>query len=422
MHGSLRTLAAALAFALLAPLCASSTTQQYPVAPVESSLGHIRSGLEALLENPPEVLRGKRIGLITNPTGVDSELHSTIDLLAARRDIHLVALFGPEHGVRGDAADRIGNATDPKTGLPVYSLFGSTRRPTPAMLRNLDALVFDIQDTGARFYTYISTLALTMQAAAANGLLFVVLDRPNPLGGQLVDGPVLDPKWSSFIGMYPIPVLPGMTMGELAGYFNDEYRIGARLLVVRMEGWHRTMWFDATGLPWVMTSPGVPHFNTAVLYPAMGPIGDTNLSVGVLTTKPFEFVGQTFVQPWRLRAALEAKRLGGLAFREVYWRGEPWTSSGGPEYGGVEIRVTDRSAYRPMDLTLQVIDAVRRLYPNQFRWGPRAGDGYIFDWDMGTDQVRRGLSAGKSPEEVEREWQPALARFVQTREKYLLYH
>ncbi len=422
MHGSLKALAAALAFGLLVPPSASSTTQQYPVAPVESALGHIRSGLEALLENPPEVLRGKRIGLITNPTGVDSELHSTIDLLAARRDIHLVALFGPEHGVRGDADDRIGNGTDLKTGLPVFSLFGSTRRPTPAMLRTLDALVFDIQDTGARFYTYISTLALTMQAAAANGLLFVVLDRPNPLGGQLVDGPVLDPKWSSFIGMYPIPVLPGMTMGELAGYFNDEYRIGARLLVVRMEGWRRTMWFDATGLPWVMTSPGVPHFNTAVLYPAMGPIGDTNLSVGVLTTKPFEFVGQTFVQPWRLRAALEAKRLGGVAFREVYWRGEPWTLSGGPEYGGVEIRVTDRSAYHPVDLTLQVIDAVRRLYPNQFRWGPRSGDGYVFDWDMGTDQVRRGLSAGKSPEEVEREWQPALARFVQTREKYLLYH
>ncbi len=420
MDGFVKTLAAAVALALLTPLSAAS--QQSPVTPVESGIGHVRTGLEMFLDNPPEIIKGKRIGLITNPTGVDPDLHTTIDLLAARRDLHLAALFGPEHGVRGDAADRVANASDPKTGLPVYSLFGATRQPTPAMLRGLDALVFDIQDTGVRFYTYISTLALAMQAAAANGLAFVVLDRPNPLGGQLVEGPVLDQRWSSFVGMYPIPILPGMTMGELAGYFNDEYRIGARLVVVRMEGWHRAMWFDATGLPWVMPSPGVPHFSTAILYPAMGPIGDTNLSVGGLTTKPFEFVGQTFVQPWRLRTALEAKHLGGLAFREVYWRGEPWKLSGGPEYGGVEIRVADRSAYHPVDLTLQVIDTVRRLYPDQFRWGQRAGNGYVFDLDMGTDQVRRGLTAGKSPEEIEREWQPTLARFLQTREKYLLYH
>jgi uncharacterized protein YbbC (DUF1343 family) len=416
-------LAAALAVMLLAPIAALS--QEYPVRPAmpQEPVGRVRTGLEVFLQDPPEALRGKRIGLITNPSGVDAELRSDVDLLAADRDVRLVALFGPEHGVRGDAGagSAVASARDPKTGLPVYSLYGADRKPTPAMLRNLDALVFDIQDVGARFYTYTSTLALAMQAAAESGKLFVVLDRPDPLGGAMVAGPVLESRWSSFIGMYPIPVLYGMTVGELAEMFNQEYKIGARLLVVRMEGWHRSMWFDDTGLPWVMTSPGIPHFKTAMLYPVTGPIGDTNLSVGVLTTKPFEFVGATFVQPWRLREALEAMRPGGVEFREVYWRGEPWTASGGPEYGGVEIRVLDRSAYRPMDLMLQILDVVHRLYPGRFGWGPKWGSRYVFDVDMGTDQVRRGIMAGKSPEEIERAWEPALRRFREIRARYLLY-
>lgn len=418
MKGPFKTSATVLVLALLAPIYAYP--QDSPVAPREPA-GRIRTGLEVFMESPPEALRGKRIGLITNPTGVDPNLRSTADLLAARRDIHLVALFGPEHGLRGSASAAVANTTDPKTGLPVYSLFGTTASPTAAMLRGLDALVFDIQDTGARFYTYISTLALAMQAAAANGILFVVLDRPNPLGGVRVAGPVLDPRWKSYIGMYPLPILHGMTLGELAGLYNGEFGIGARLLVVRMEGWRRSMWFDETGLPWVMPSPGIPHFGTALLYPAMGPIGDTSVSVGVLTTKPFEFAGDTFVQPWRLRTALEARHLGGLAFREVYWRGEPWKASGGPEYRGVEIRVTDRNVYRPVDLTLQLIDVMRRLYPGRVRWGAMAGDRYVFDLDMGTDQVRKALEAGKSPKEIEQEWEPGLARFLRMREKYLLY-
>jgi len=384
----------------------------------------VRSGLDVFLDNPPDVVRGKRVGLITNPSGVDERLRSTIDLLAADRDIHLVALFGPEHGVRGDQSGgtTVGDSVDPKTALPVHSLYGPTRKPTPAMLRGIDVLVFDIQDVGARFYTYTSTLALAMQAAAAQGIPFVVLDRPDPLSGELVGGPVLDPRWSSFIGMYPIPVLYGMTIGELARFVNTEFGLGAALTVVPMEGWRRAMWFDQTGLPWVMTSPGIPHFRTAVLYPVTGPIGDTNLSVGVLTTEPFELVGGTFIQPWRLRAALEARQPGGVAFREDYWRGEPWTASGGPEYAGVEIRVTDRDRYRPMDLLLNLLDVVRRLYPGQFRWGATSGTRYTFDLDMGTDQVRRALNAGRTPEQIERDWDPGLSGFLKTREKYLLYH
>jgi uncharacterized protein YbbC (DUF1343 family) len=289
------------------------------------------------------------------------------------------------------------------------------------MLRGLDALVFDIQDVGARFYTYVSTMALAMQAAAENNLTFVVLDRPDPLGGELVEGPVLEPRFSSFIGMYPIPIVHGMTMGELAQYINAESHVNARLLVVKMDGWRRSMWFDQTGLPWVMTSPGIPHFETALLYPAMGPIGDTNLSVGVLTTKPFEFVGQTFVAPWQLRAALERRHPAGVGFREVYWAGEPWTDSGGPQYAGVEIRVVDRAAYRPMRLMLDILATMRQLYPAQFQWGAKRGDTYVFDLDMGTDEVRRGFQAGLSPAQIQETWQPALSRFLQIREKYLLY-
>jgi uncharacterized protein YbbC (DUF1343 family) len=412
-------LVAVLIVALLIPIPAS-TQQTTPTSPQEPS-GRVRTGLDVLLQNP-EPLRGKRIGLITNPSGVDVELRSTIDLLAARHDIHLVTLFGPEHGVRGDAGGAVSSGIDQKTGLPVYSLFGATRKPTPAMLRGLDALVFDIQDVGSRFYTYISTMALAMQQAAASGVLFVVLDRPNPLGGQVVAGPLLETQWSSFIGMYPLPILHGMTVGELAGMFNGEFGIGARLLVVRMEGWHRSTWFDGTGLPWVMTSPGIPRFETAVLYPAMGPIGDTNLDVGVLTPKPFEFVGGEFIQPWRLHSALDARHISGVAFREVSWRGTPWTPTGGPEFHGVEIRVLDRSAFHPMDLMLHTLDAVRKLYPGQFKWGDRSGTGFVFDLDMGTDKVRRAIIAGKTPEQIQQDWEPALTRFQQIREKYLLYH
>jgi uncharacterized protein YbbC (DUF1343 family) len=419
MRGPVRAFAASLAIVLLA--AASAFSQNTPPRQIEPPpLEVVKSGLEVLLHNPPSTLLGKRIGLITNPTGVDPALHSAVDLLAARTDMHLVALFGPEHGVRGDADTPLRDAVDPKTHLPVYSLFGKTMSPTPQMLKGVDVLVFDIQDVGARFYTYISTMALAMKAAAAKGIPFVVLDRPDPVGGEMVAGPVLDPRWASFMGMYPLPIVPGMTIGELARLFNLEYGIGATLTVIPMEGWRRSMWFDETGLPWVMTSPGIPHIGTAMLYPAMGAIGDTNLSVGVLTTKPFEFVGQTFIRPWQLRAALEARHVGGVAFREAYWRGEPWTASGGPQYAGVEIRVTDRSAYRPLDLMLQILDVVRRNYSG-FRWGRSYGGSYVFDWDMGTDQVRRMLTAGKSPEEIEKIWEPALERFRQIRAKYLLY-
>jgi uncharacterized protein YbbC (DUF1343 family) len=401
------------------PAINPSSTQNPSVFP--RPRGMVGTGLDVFIRNPPEALRDKRVGLVTNQSGVDRSLRSTVDLLAARRDLHLVALFGPEHSIRGNATDAIPSAIDPKTGLPVYSLYGVTKSPTAAMLDGLDALIFDIQDIGARFYTYISTMALAMQAAAANGVLFVVLDRPNPLGGQMVDGPVVGSSWSSFIGMYPIPILHGMTIGELARLFNTEYGIGADLLVIPMDGWRRSMWFDDTGLPWVITSPNIPRFETATLYPALGPIGDTNLSVGVGTTKPFEFAGAPFVQPWRLRGALESHPPGGVAFRDAYWRGAPCTPASGFEFGGVEIRVVDRPAYRPLRLMIQILGAVQQLYPGQLEWDASAGGLYAFDLGMGTDRVRRSLTAGSAPQQIEADWQPELADFIKLRAQYLLY-
>ena len=400
----------------------SARAQSPTVAPPGSeSPRRVRTGLEVCLRHPPDALRGRRVGLITNPTGVDGDLRWSGDLLAALPSFDLVALFGPEHGIHGTAQGTISASADARTGLPVHSLYGDTRRPTPDMLRDLDALIFDIQDVGVRYYTYVSTLALSLEAAATQGIPFVVLDRPNPLGGEVVDGPVLDPRWSSFIGMYPLPILHGMTVGELARLFNDAYGLGADLTVVPMDGWRRDMWFDDTGLPWVITSPKIPHFDTAVLYPVLGPIGDTNLSVGVETTQPFEVVGGTFVHPWQFRAMLEARHLGGVQFRDAYWRGAPCAGNDAPEYAGVEIRITDREAYRPVDLLLHILDVVHRLYPDEFQWGASVGGRYVFDLEMGTDRVRHALTEGGAPDEIRRAWTPDLASFLKLREKYLLY-
>jgi uncharacterized protein YbbC (DUF1343 family) len=221
--------------------------------------------------------------------------------------------------------------------------------------------------------------------------------------------------------MYPLPVLHGMTIGELARLFNGEFGIGADLTVIPMDGWRRDMWFDDTGLPWVITSPNVPHFQTAVLYPVLGPIGDTNLSVGVETTQPFELVGATYVRPWEFAAMVEVWRPGGVELREAYWRGRSRAGGDIAEYAGVEIRVTDRSAYRPMDLMLRILDTVLALYPDHFEWGEVFGGRHVFDLEMGTDEVRRGLTEGTPPEEIRGAWAPALASFLTLREKYLLY-
>ncbi|MBC7320837.1 DUF1343 domain-containing protein [bacterium] len=382
----------------------------------------VRLGLEILLDEKIDLIRGKRIGLITNQTGVDSRLRSNIDILYKTPGIRLTALFAPEHGIRGErmAGEYVKSYIDEETNLPVYSLYGKTRKPTKDMLKDVDILIFDIQDVGVRHYTYISTMALAMESAKENGIDFIVLDRPNPLGGMYVDGPILEPEFSSFVGLYPIPNIYGMTVGELALLFNNEFRISAKLMVIPMDGWKRSMRFDETGLYWVISSPNIPDFETVLLYPCTGPIGDTYLSVGVGTTKPFHFVGAPYINPNRLIEELLKRKIKGVAFRPAYFI---------PRYSkfqnevckGIEIFITNRDNFNPLETCLNILDIMYKLYRKDFNWGDRSNGKYLFDLSMGTDKVRKYIEAGIDPQEIMKIWKKDLERFMMIRSKYLIY-
>lgn len=382
----------------------------------------VKLGLEVLLTERLDLLKGKRIGLITNQTGVDSNLRSNISLFLKEPGINLVALFAPEHGIRGEklAGEYVESSIDEETKLPVYSIYGKTKKPTKDMLKGIDLLIFDMQDVGVRHYTYVSTMALAMESAKENNIEFVVLDRPNPLSGINVEGPVLEPNFSSFIGLYPVPNIYGMTIGELAQLFNSEFKISARLTVIPMKGWKRNMWFDQTGLNWVISSPNIPDIETLILYPCTGPIGDTFLSVGIGTAKPFHFIGAPYIEPTRLMEELIKRRLKGIMFRVAYFI---------PRYSkfqnelckGIEIFVTDRNIFRPIETALNIVDVVYRLYPKQFNWGDRSNGKYMFDLSMGTDKVRRYIESGISPQDIIKMWEKDLERFLEIRERYLIY-
>ncbi len=384
--------------------------------------GKVRLGLEILINEKIDLIKGKRIGLITNQTGVDSQLRSNISILSKIPRVKLVALFAPEHGIRGEgiAGEYVKSYIDEETNLPVYSLYGETRKPTKDMLKDLDAIIFDIQDVGVRHYTYISTMALAMESAKENRIDFIVLDRPNPLGGINVDGPILEPEFRSFIGLYPIPNIYGMTVGELALLFNNEFRISAKLTVVPMDGWNRGMKFDDTGLYWVISSPNIPDFETVLLYPCTGPIGDTYLSVGIGTTKPFHFVGAPYINPNKLIEELLKRRIEGVIFRLVYFI---------PKYSkfqnevckGVEIFITDRNRFNPLETCLNILDIVYKLYRKDFNWGDKSGGRYLFDLSMGTDKVRKYIEAGMNSKEIMKLWKKDLENFMVIRNKYLIY-
>ena len=392
------------------------------VSEIVMANGKVKLGLEVLLSERVDLIRGKRVGLITNQTGVDSQLRSNIDLLYRNPEVKLTALFSPEHGIRGErlAGEYVKSYIDEKTRLPVYSLYGETRKPTRDMLKDIDALIFDIQDVGVRHYTYISTMALAMQSAKENGIDFIVLDRPNPLGGVYVDGPVLETDFSSFIGLYPIPNIYGMTVGELALLFNSEFRISSRLTVIPMKGWKRAMLFDQTGLHWVISSPNIPDFETVMLYPCTGPIGDTYLSVGVGTTKPFHFVGAPYIDPDRLIEELLRRKIEGVAFRAAYFI---------PRYSkfqnevckGIEIFINDRNKFKPLEVCLNILDVIYRLYPKSFNWGDRSNGRYIFDLSMGTDRIRKYIESGMNPKEIIKTWEKGIGDFLRLRSKYLIY-
>lgn len=382
----------------------------------------VRLGLEVLISEKIDLIKGKRIGLITNQTGVDSRLRSNIDILSKIPGVKLVALFAPEHGIRGEriAGEYIESYIDEESKLPVYSLYGKTRKPTRDMLKDLDVIIFDIQDVGVRHYTYISTMALAMESAKEKGIDFIVLDRPNPLGGIYIDGPVLESEFSSFIGLYPLPNIHGMTAGELALLFNSEFGISAKLTVVPMDGWKRHMRFDDTGLYWIISSPNIPDFATVLLYPCTGPIGDTYLSVGVGTTKPFHFVGAPYINPSRLIEELLKRKIEGVIFRPAYFI---------PRYSkfqnevckGVELFITDRNKFNPLETCLNILNIIYRLYRKDFNWGDRSNGRYLFDLSMGTDKIRKYIEAGMNPKEIIEIWKKDLEKFMLIRKKYLIY-
>lgn len=357
----------------------------------------VKTGIEVLQAQNFRILEGKRVGLITNPTGVNSTFQSTIDILHAAPNVELVALFGPEHGVRGDvhAGDKVDNLTDKRTGLPVYSLYGATRKPTPEMLKGIDVLVYDIQDNGCRSFTYISTMGLAMEAAGEQGIEFVVLDRPNPLGGQKIEGNLTEPAFTSFVSQFPIPYIYGMTCGELAQMINAQKMIATpcKLSVVKMKGWKRSMTWEKTGLPWIVASPHIPHKHSSYFYPVTGILGELGyLSIGVGYTLPFELVGSPWMNAEEVSTALNNLKLKGIHFRPIHFK-PFYATFKGEQCQGVQIHFTDYASARLTEIQFYIMQEVSRLYPdkaifdmaNPSRFG-------MFDKVCGSDQIRLRFS------------------------------
>ncbi|HXK23359.1 MAG TPA: exo-beta-N-acetylmuramidase NamZ domain-containing protein [Myxococcota bacterium] len=373
----------------------------------------VRSGLEVLAARDFAPLRGMRIGLITNHSGVDPLGRRTIDLLQRAAGVELAAVFSPEHGLNGDADEKVASGTEPDTGLPLYSLYGAVTRPTDAMLEGLDALVFDIQDAGARFYTYITTLGYALEAAARKGLAFYVLDRPNPIGADRVEGPILDPGLESFTGYFSLPVRHGMTVGELARLFDGEKGLGARLTVVPMAGYRRGMWYDETGLPWVDPSPNLRSLTASTLYPGVALAEGANVSVGRGTATPFELIGAPWIDGKALAAYLTSRRIPGVRFEAAEFRPSD-DRYRDRRCHGVRIVLTDRRALDSPALGVEILGALWRLHPDRFEIDRTLSL-------VGSRAVLEAIRHGRDPRAIVQAWREPLARFGRLRAKYLLY-
>lgn len=405
----------ALPLALLALTACAGTG----AAPAPASEAAVIPGIEVFLSDVPAALRGKRVGLITNQSAVDRSKTPSIDLIAQHKDLKLVALFAPEHGIRGTVAagEKIQDEVDSKTGVPVYSLYMTEDRgPTQEMLKDVDVLVYDLQEVGGRTWTYVSTMALSMEAARAKGIPFVVLDRPNPIGGEIVEGALLDPKFKSFVGMYPIPARHGMTVGELAKLFNEKHGIGANLIVIKAANWNRSEWLDQTGLPWTNPSPNLRSLAALTNYPGSVYFEGTSLTEGRGTDRPFEQIGAPWLNAVEVARAMNAKGLPGIRFEAITMPVEASARKHpGVTIPAIRFAITDREVYRPVRASLLLIDEIRRRHPQDFRW-----TGSI-DRLTGSDKVRLAIEAG-TLHQLLNEWDREAAGFKASREPYLLHH
>ncbi len=381
----------------------------------------VLTGIDRIAAGDDPCLIGRRFGLVSNPTGVTAKLEPSWEVLIRNKIGHLGALFGPEHGWVGSTQDELSveSMNHPSLGVPVYSLYGHCRKPSPQMLDGLEALVFDIQDVGVRFYTYISTMYYCMEACAEQGIPFVVLDRPNPIGGIRVEGNVLDRQYHSFLGITWLPIRHGMTVAELARMFNDN--IQCSLEIVSMQGWQRHQLFDETGLPWVLPSPNLPTLETALVYPGMCFIEGTNVSEGRGTTKPFEMIGAPWIDGLQLAADLNSLDLPGVRFRSCQFA-PTYGKHLGADCQGIQVHITDRHALEPVATGIRVVAALQRTYPEHLQWRCDAGDGSdadipMIDWLSGTDRLRRGAAA----EVIIDDFRQQAAVFAAQREQYLLY-
>lgn len=387
----------------------------------------VKTGIEVLASQQFAPLKGKRVGLITNPTGVDSNLRPTIDILYEAPEVQLVALYAPEHGVRGNiyAGDKVSNSRDAKTGLPVYSLYGRSRKPTAEMLRGIDVLVYDIQDIGCRSFTYISTMGLAMQAAAEQGIEFMVLDRPNPLGGHRVEGCPVETGYTSFVSQYPIPYIYGLTCGELARLLNGEGLIGAKpcqITVIEMEGWRRDMDFTDTGLPWVAPSPHIPQAISAYYYPMSGIAGELGtLSIGVGYTLPFELFGAAWVDADALAERLNALNLQGVAFRPIHYT-PFYGAQQGTRLQGVQVHLTDPKTARLTEIQFYVMQEMAALYPSHKPFAS-AGESRLnmVDKVCGTHEIRRQFTRRYRWEDARPYWEKGVKEFKQKSQSYYIY-
>jgi uncharacterized protein YbbC (DUF1343 family) len=389
--------------------------------------GTVRIGIERLIEEDRSPVAGARVALVSNPASIDRGFRHAAEVLGDDPRIELVALFGPQHGFRSDLQDNMietPHARDERRRIPIYSLYSETREPTPEMLRDVDVLVVDLQDVGTRVYTYIYTMANCMRAAARHGVRVVVCDRPNPVGGLAIEGTILRPEWVSFVGQFPIPLRHGMTIGELARLFNQEFSLGAALDVVPLDGWRRSMYFDETGLPWVIPSPNLPTLDSTIVYPGAVLFEGTMLSEGRGTTRPFELIGAPWIDGESLASAMNARGLPGVHFRATFF--EPTFQKHAKQTcGGCQLHVTDRSAFQPVRTAVELIDGFKRQNPAAFAWRQPPyeyeHDKWPIDILYGSDQLRTAIDSGGEISPLIAAWKDDEEAFRKTREKYLMY-